>query len=182
MLTIIDKLKVTVVICLLGIAQADPAIADKSLSVPPVPPSRISIKQLGVTFAVPPTAPEVSAEYVRQQAITYFVKEGVPELIGICECESHFVHYHEDGTLNVSMHKNAAGKRDSSASGVCQILYKGHYKNWSQSPGTNITTLEGNLAFAAWLYKTEGSEPWKSSRSCWKNKRYDMRVASIATS
>jgi hypothetical protein len=33
--------------------------------------------------------------------------------------------------------------------------------------GYNIYTLEGNVAFAQWLYNQEGAQPWSSSSGCW---------------
>lgn len=33
--------------------------------------------------------------------------------------------------------------------------------------GYNIYTEEGNIGYALYLYKTQGTKPWNSSKSCW---------------
>lgn len=38
--------------------------------------------------------------------------------------------------------------------------------------GHDITTLEGNIRYAIYLYKTQGVKPWYSSYSCHKIKYY----------
>ena len=166
-------------ICLLGFANTGPAIADESLSVPSVPPRNISIKAIETMFAVSPSSPEVDPEYVKRLALVYFAD--IPVMIAICECESKFEHYRPDGTLNVNRMVTKKGKRVSSASGACQITYLSHYNAWAESEETNITTIEGNFAFARKMYKESGTSPWiESKASCWGSKihKYDLRVAS----
>ena len=164
-----------VVICLLGFAYADSAIADESL---PVPPSKISIAQIETTFAVDSTSPEVDPEYVKGLALTYFAD--IPEMIAICECESHFMHFRSDGTLNVSRHRNARGRRDSSATGACQVLYKSNYDKWAPNPEMNITTVLGNFAAARMMYYESGTNPWNESRGCWGSKINKYKNSHVA--
>jgi len=33
--------------------------------------------------------------------------------------------------------------------------------------GLNLRTVEGNLAYAKYLYDKEGTQPWISSSKCW---------------
>ncbi len=174
------KIISAIVICLLGSTSVNPAIADESLSVQPVPPQKISIAKIETTFAVSPTSREVDPEYVKELAIDYF--SDIPVMVAICECESHFEHYRSDGTLNVSRARNKAGKRVSSATGACQILYKGHFDIWAQTAHTNITTIEGNFAQARRMYNESGTSPWDESRNCWEPKmhKYDRRVANAS--
>lgn len=114
---------------------------------------------LETRYAVPPTNPEVNPEYVEKRVREYFAD--IPVMIGMCGCESEFRQYREDGTLLVSRWINPKTKqRGSTAAGVCQITYKNHYKNWAKSPKTDITTLEGNLAYARWLYQQNGTSDW----------------------
>ncbi|MFM2340329.1 MAG: hypothetical protein RLZZ360_965 [Candidatus Parcubacteria bacterium] len=130
------------------------------------PVRKISIAALETHFAVSPTDPEVDPNYVEARVREYFAD--IPVMIGICGCESEFRQFREDGTLLVSRWINPeTGKRGSSATGVCQITYKNHYPAWSDSPETNVTTLDGNLAFARELYLSEGTAPWNESKSCW---------------
>jgi hypothetical protein len=167
----------TVVICLLGLGYTHTAIADESLSVPTVPPHNISIAQIETTFAVDPNAPEVSPEYVKAKAIEYFAD--MPEMIAIAECESGFMQYREDGTLNVNRDVKENGKRKSSAAGTFQILYLLHYDSWAGQPETNITTLEGNFAQARAMRLASGTSDWNESIGCWGPKihKYEQRVA-----
>lgn len=147
------------VICLLAVSfTADPIKADESLLPEPIPPSKISIAEISETFVVDKTAPEVDPAYVESKVREYF--SDIPVMIKIAKCESGFQHYQPDGSLTVSKSVNKHGKRDSSASGTFQILYKGHFKQWSSSEKTNITTLEGNLRFARKLYEESGTAPW----------------------
>ena len=34
--------------------------------------------------------------------------------------------------------------------------------------GYNLEVIEGNMAYAKYLYEKEGSKPWLSSSKCWK--------------
>jgi hypothetical protein len=133
---------------------ASSAAANKS-----EPTKKLSIAAIETTFAVSPDHPAVDPEYVEQRVREYFAD--IPVMIKLCGCESEFRQYREDGTLLVSRWINPkTGKRGSSATGVCQITYKNHFSEWSKSPETDITTLEGNLAFARELYKEQGTAPW----------------------
>lgn len=38
------------------------------------------------------------------------------------------------------------------------------------SLGIDIYSLEGNMAYAKYLYDKKGSGPWVSSSKCWKKK------------
>jgi hypothetical protein len=167
-----------IVICALGSAFADRSIANESQ---PTPPKRIAIAALETTYAVPQNSPEVNQDFVRQRVIESF--QDIPVMIAIAECESEFRQYREDGTLNVNR-LTKAGKRVSSATGVYQALYKGHYAVWSKNPVTNITTLDGNIAFARQLYEESGTAPWNESRDCWQPKvtKYKKLVKEVPSS
>jgi hypothetical protein len=158
------------VICLLGLANANPAIADESLTTNP-PPKAISIAAIETTFAVDPKAKEVDPAYVEAVTVAYF--SDIPKMVDICRCESGFQQYREDGTLNVNRLRSKKTKaRLSSAAGVCQITYKGHYEEWSKSAETDITTLMGNLTYARQMYLEDGTSQWNESRRCWQSKKY----------
>jgi hypothetical protein len=133
----------------------------------PAPVESIAIAQIEHYFAVDPTVKEVDPTYVEKMAREIFAD--TPIMISVCRCESHFRHYLSDGRLNVNQ-KKERGKRVSSASGACQILYRSHFADWSQEPETNITTVEGNLRHARRMYLTQGTTPWASTQSCWGSK------------
>lgn len=100
--------------------------------------------------------------------IQYFTKYGAAEMIPIIECESHFRHFGDDG----SVLKNRQG---SSATGIAQIMASVHpdpqvIKRYNRRNYTNyrvedfdITTLTGNLWYALILYKTNGTRDWECS-------------------
>jgi len=130
-------------------------------------------ERIAQAYAVESTRPEVDPEYVAARVVEYF--QDAPVMIAIASCESEFRQYERSGRLLVNSHP------DSSATGVFQILYLTHHPNWSQSPETNITTLEGNLAFARRMFKEAGTTPWNESRSCWQNRAgsYEIKVANL---
>jgi len=101
-----------------------------------------------------PFAPaQTIEEYVRD----YFVD--VPVMIAIAQCESQFRQSNKDGTIL----KNAK----SSAIGVFQIMSSIHQKNADEKLGLDITTIEGNAAYARYLYEKSGTKPWNASKACW---------------
>ena len=81
-----------------------------------------------------------------------------PVLVKIAKCESGFRQYSGNRPLR---------NPSSSATGVMQIMYSVHHKRASRL-GHDITTLDGNLAYALYLYKNEGTRPWNASKHCWK--------------
>ena len=83
----------------------------------------------------------------------------IPILVEVARCESHFRQYDATGVVL----KNNQG---SSALGVMQIMASYH-EQAAKELGWSIRDLEGNLAYARWLYEREGLRPWEASRYCW---------------
>lgn len=84
----------------------------------------------------------------------------------ICACESRGnpnaepTHYEADGVTVRYGRVNPADR------GACQI--NAHYhKATALNMGHDIETEHGNIAYATWLYKTQGTRPWHWSRQCW---------------
>ena len=77
----------------------------------------------------------------------------------IAYCESRFRHVGSDGNL----FRGEINNRDV---GVMQV---NEYYHLAQAVklGYDIYTLDGNLAYAQWLYNKEGTVPWLSSSPCW---------------
>ncbi len=92
-------------------------------------------------------------KYVRAQYIDD------PILVDIARCESTFRQYGSNGGL-------MRGKVNSADVGVMQINEKYHADKAIEL-GLDIYTVEGNVAFAKYLYTKYGAEPWKSSSKCW---------------
>jgi len=80
-------------------------------------------------------------------------------MVAVAECESTFRHWDADGEVL----KNEQG---SSATGVFQIMASYHAEPASNL-GWDIYTLEGNIAYADHLYRTQGLKPWAASKHCW---------------
>ncbi len=92
-------------------------------------------------------------EYVR----SYF--SDIPVMAEIAKCESRFRQYDKDGSI-------LRGEENSLDRGVMQINEYYHSED-SQKLGYDIMTLEGNTAYARYLFDKYGVKPWQSSSKCW---------------
>lgn len=101
---------------------------------------------LGFLFASPSTAQADEAR-VRE----YFAD--VPEMIDIARCESGFRQYSDSGNV-------LRGGASAKMIGVFQ-LHSDYHLIAGQALGLDITTLDGNLAYARHLYEREGLTPWR---------------------
>jgi hypothetical protein len=97
--------------------------------------------------ALPPPMPQVQTveDYVRK----YYADE--PVLADIAQCESQMRQFDRDG--------NVLRNPTSSAIGLMQIMSSIHYKT-ADELGLDIYTIQGNLAYARYLYEKEGTVPW----------------------
>ncbi len=86
----------------------------------------------------------------------------------IAKCESHFRQYNKDGEVY-------RGSINTSDVGVMQINEKYHLKT-AEKMGFDIYSLNGNVAYAKYLYQKEGSYPWISSSGCWANGRTALKT------
>lgn len=82
-----------------------------------------------------------------------------PILVEIARCESTFSQFDKDGNV-------VRGRVNNQDVGVMQINEKYHADR-AQELGLDIHTIEGNVAYAKYLYEQEGAAPWKSSSKCW---------------
>ncbi len=94
--------------------------------------------------------------YVRE----YFVE--TPVLAEIARCESTFRQYDSNGDI-------LRGKVNKSDVGLMQVNEYYHGEK-AEDLGFNLLTIDGNLAYAKYLYDKEGATPWNSSSKCWKSK------------
>lgn len=99
------------------------------------------------------SAPSVE-EYVRE----YY--KDTPVLAEIARCESRFRQFDATGHL-------LRGEAVSEDIGIMQINEYFHAKA-AVKLGYDIKTMEGNLAYAQYLYDKEGTTPWKPSQKCWE--------------
>jgi hypothetical protein len=107
--------------------------------------------------AMPAAQPLPQAQSVKQYVQTYFADE--PIMISIAECESHFHQYDANG----SVYRGVVNNLDV---GVMQI--NEHYHSaTAKKLGLDLYTIQGNVAYARYLYEKEGTTPWDSSSPCW---------------
>ena len=109
-------------------------------------------KAASSTPPVPPTNDGIEAK-VR----AYF--KDIPVMVLIAGCESKFRQYDK---LGDPLDGGAGGMI-----GIFQIHSKIH-ADLAQSLGEDVYTVDGNLAYAKRLYNKEGTTPWLSSATCWR--------------
>ncbi len=108
-------------------------------------------------------------QYVRE----YF--KDTPIMAEIARCESRFRHLGKSG-------KVLRGEITAEDLGVMQIN-EFYHEDTAKVLGFDLHTLDGNLAYAKWLYNEEGTSPWFASSKCWKKSdrlaKADIAVAKI---
>jgi hypothetical protein len=92
-------------------------------------------------------------EYVRG----YF--SDIPVMIEIAKCESRFRQYDKNGEV-------LRGVVNSLDRGVMQINEYYHLET-AEKLGYDLLTIEGNTAYARYIYEKSGVKPWVSSSPCW---------------
>lgn len=106
-------------------------------------------------------------EYIKR----YF--SDVPVLVEVARCESQFRQHDRDGKVLI-------GRLNEFDLGVMQINERYHIGK-SNKLGFDLTTLEGNTAYARYLFEKEGLRPWNSSSPCWKKtKAYSQYRTELA--
>ncbi len=101
-------------------------------------------------------SPATLEAYVRE----YF-KE-TPILAEISRCESTFRQVDKNGEV-------LRGRVNKSDLGLMQVNTYYHGERASDL-GFDLMTVDGNLAYAKYLYNKEGTQPWNASKKCWGNK------------
>jgi hypothetical protein len=92
-----------------------------------------------------------------------------PLLAEIAKCESSFRQYDKDGEV-------LRGRVNGSDVGLMQVNEYYHGES-AKKLGFDIYSVEGNLAYAKWLYNREGGQPWKASSPCWGKTNASAQVA-----
>lgn len=95
---------------------------------------------------------------LEQTAKEYF--KDYPILIKIAECESQFRQYDSKGNI-------LKGRVNKGDLGLMQIN-KYYHEEKADELGLDLETIDGNMAYAKYLYEKEGAKPWLSSSKCWK--------------
>lgn len=82
-----------------------------------------------------------------------------PILVEIARCESEFRQFDKSGKI-------VRGRVNTADVGVMQIN-EFYHADTARNMGIDIHTVEGNVAFAKYLYIKYGSSPWSASAPCW---------------
>jgi hypothetical protein len=133
----------------------------------------VSLAFTGSTSTI--QTPTTIATFDQSQTVEEYVRDyfaDVPVMAEVASCESHFTQFDKNGKVV----KNA----NSSAVGVFQIMSSIHATFADEKLGLDIYSLQGNAAYARYMYERQGLKPWEASKSCWsKSQAYkDMQSAS----
>ena len=101
--------------------------------------------------------PMTDSKNVKRFVEKYFAD--IPIMIDIARCESRNRQFTPTGEI-------IRGEVNKFDVGVMQINEKYHLED-SRKLGYDIYTIEGNTAYARYLYERQGAKPWLSSSPCW---------------
>ena len=101
--------------------------------------------------------PITDSKNVKAFVTDYFAD--IPLLAHIAACESQNRQFGKSGSV-------IRGEKNHFDVGVMQIneLY---HADKAKELGLDIYTIEGNVAYARYLYEHQGAKPWISSSGCW---------------
>ena len=121
-------------------------------------------------LATPASAGSEKPTSIKEKVESYF--SDIPVLVSIARCESHFRHFDGDGEVI----RGSVNRYDV---GVMQVneLY---HADTAKELNMNLHTLEGNLAYARYLYEHQGVAPWSSSAKCWGGDAHKLALAEKA--
>ncbi len=120
--------------------------------------------------ATPALQPMPQAQTVKEYVQEYF--SDIPLMVDISQCESHFRQYNSKGAV----YRGAENNQDV---GVMQINEHYHLEK-AQKLGYDVYTIQGNVAYARYLFEKEGATPWASSQPCW-GKTQSAKLFALAT-
>lgn len=83
----------------------------------------------------------------------------LPIMVQIARCESTFTHTLADGSV-------IRGRVDNDDTGVMQINRRYH-ERVAVTMNLDLNDIYHNMAYARYLYETEGTRPWNASAPCW---------------
>jgi len=111
------------------------------------------IKEVNVADYEPITDSKNVEKYVND----YFA--GTPILADIAGCESRYRQFNKNGDP-------LRGEKNRFDVGVMQINELYHAEKALELE-LDIYSIEGNVAYAKYLYEKSGAKPWMSSSPCW---------------
>jgi hypothetical protein len=101
--------------------------------------------------------PMTDSKNVKSFVEKYFAD--IPIMIEVARCESRNRQFTPTGDI-------IRGEVNKFDVGVMQINEMYHLED-SRKLGYDIYTIEGNTAYARYLYERQGAKPWLSSSPCW---------------
>jgi hypothetical protein len=123
---------------------------------------------------IQPTVTEISLVSPGSGAdLESYVKDyfkDAPILVEVAKCESTLRQQTFTG-------KVVRGESNPSDVGLMQINEAYHEKA-AKELGYDIHTLDGNMAYAKYLYNKEGLKPWASSEKCWSQTSAYQKLSS----
>jgi len=134
---------------LIAFANFSPSIAESPF--PATKPETVVVERI---ITIP--------ELIREKSARVGVDGNLATAIAFCESTNQQFSDEEAGVV-------MRGKENPLDVGLFQINEKFHLEK-SQKLGYDIYTLEGNIDYALWLLKNEGSYHWKWSQGCWQKK------------
>jgi len=100
-----------------------------------------------------------SAKNTESIVRSYF--RDIPIMIEVARCESTFQHKLTDGSI-------LRGRVDPADTGVMQINRRYH-ESAAVAMELDLDDIYHNMAYARYLYETQGTQPWSASMPCWGN-------------
>ena len=110
---------------------------------------------------------QVTREVLDTERIVRSYFRDIPVMAEIARCESTFRHTLPDGTV-------LTGRVDSDDTGVMQINRRYHGER-AAALKLDLNDIYHNMAYARYLYETQGVQPWSASAPCW-NKAVAMNI------
>lgn len=123
--------------------------------VPLITPERIEVKE---TLPKENKRNEVEKIITVEEYIKNYFSD-IPVMVEVAWCESRFRQHDKSGEV-------LRGDINRLDRGVMQINEFYHLED-SKKLGFDILTLEGNAAYARFIYEKSGLQPWRSSAPCW---------------
>ncbi len=102
-----------------------------------------------------------TTEILNTESIVRSYFRDIPVMVQVARCESGFRHTLADGSI-------LKGRVDSADTGVMQINRRYHEKK-ATTMNLDLNDIYHNMAYARYLYETQGTQPWSASAPCWNS-------------
>ncbi len=145
----------TTAVGMLMIASSFTGFGTKNNVVPLIQPERIEVKE---TLPKEDKKTQVERSITVEEYVRNYFSD-IPIMVEIAWCESRFRQHDENGEV-------LRGEVNSLDRGVMQVNEFYHLED-SKKLGYDILTIEGNTAYARYIYEKSGVQPWISSSPCW---------------